>query len=182
VPVDRQHQLMRDLTLTLGGIVERMAEAVAGPSDPRAATALFELPSAAALAAARERRAVLVSVVLVDVVPHNPRLRVGEEPAAHLEEWIADRRKLRSRFVVTPWSGDPRLDREILDRLRASCVPFFVVPNSDLVGASLDACSVPLVARDEAFERDKLGAFWKLLGRAPAASVVCAVVCDGPAA
>ncbi|HVY61023.1 MAG TPA: Pvc16 family protein [Planctomycetota bacterium] len=148
--------VVRDAARTLAYVLRAHLPALLEPRGAGVETT-FEVPDHRAIAAARLQDRVLVSVIVIDV---------GRSPAPEARHFLF------ARHLITPWTGDPDADAQVLARVRELFRHHETVRPEDIEGQAIPGDAKILVQSADAYDETKQAFVWRRMGHEQKPSLV----------
>jgi hypothetical protein len=165
---DKQHDVVRDATLTFANILKRHIS----PKLEKPIEVVFEFPDEKVVEKAEKDGSVLISVVLVDTTRETGRQNM-EEPVIREEDENGDivEYKLgiptyvKPRYLFTPWNKDPLFCQSVTGVLLQYFFDNPSVAPEDIAGDSLDGNERPPITFEEKFKVEEQLRLWQAMAR-----------------
>lgn len=177
---DRQHEAVRDATLTFAHILKTQLP----PHLDKApkVECVFEVPTQAQIDKARKEGKLLLSVILIDVnrssisqTSEQPIVREEDDDGNIVEYKMGAPTFIMPRYMVTPWSGDPLDDQVVIGLIMKVFFARSQFLPDDIQGDSIFGESGPLVMLVETFNLERQMKLWQVMGHPYRPSVVYGV-------
>ncbi|HVY61345.1 MAG TPA: Pvc16 family protein [Planctomycetota bacterium] len=177
---ERQHEVVRDATLTFAHILKTQLPGRLDGKPP--VVCVFEVPDKQTQEKAKAEGQVLLSVILVDVgrsqiaqTSEQPIIREEDEQGNIVEYKCGTPTYIMPRYLVTPWSGDPLQDQVVLGLIMQVFFARQQFRPEDIQGSSIFGEQGPMVMLYEAFNLERQMKLWQVMGHAYRPSVVYGV-------
>ena len=165
---ERQHELVRDATLTFAHMIKTYLPA---KLENKPVEVVFKIPSQADIETAKKNGAALVSVIHVDT-QKSTQVQSTFEPIVRKEDdsgGITEYRQappvfITPRYMITPWCDDPLLDQVMTGLLLQLFYDHTYFAPEDVRGNSIHTEDQPPISHDEKFKIDEQMRFWQASG------------------
>lgn len=171
----KQHELIKDACLTLGGVIEKR---VPPYLDGRALEVVYDPPEDARLQKAKKAGTVLVSVLQIDATrskrqsTNQPVITDEDEEGNLVEYRLGAPTFVQIRFLVTPWL-ESSLDGQVVSgAILQHFNSFPETDEKDIVGSSIHPDDRPVYDLDESMELDDIIRLWEAMGKPYRSSLV----------
>lgn len=166
---DKQHDVVRDATVTFANILKRH---LPPKLENKPVEVLFEFPDEKTVEKADQEGKVLLSVVLVDTTRESgrqtmdePIIREEDENGDIVEYKLGIPTFVKPRYLFTPWNKDPLFCQSVMGVIMQHFFDSPSVAPEDIAGASLDGEERPPVTFEEKFRVEDQIKLWQAMGR-----------------
>jgi hypothetical protein len=177
---DKGHLVVRDATLTFAHILKTYVPPLLEQTRP--VDVMFELPDEKTLAKAKQEGRAILSCILIDVnkssivqTTQTPIVREEDEDGNVVELRMGPPHFVMPRYLITPWSGNPLVDQELIGLTIRIMVNRASFQPEDIQGSSIPGESKPMLLVVDTFDLNKQLQLWEQLGAKYRPSVICAV-------
>jgi hypothetical protein len=177
---DRQHEVLRDATLTFAHILKTHLPPNLEKKNP--IDLVFEVPEAKRVEKARADGKVLISIILIDATKstihqttEEPIVREETETGEIVEYRMGPPTFIFPRYMITPWTGDPLFDQVVMGLVMRLFFTRSTFLPEDIQGNTIAGESKPPIMMVESFGLEKQMKLWQVMGHPYRPSVVYGV-------
>lgn len=167
--VDRQHEVIRDATLTFAHVLKtQLPPRLEGKKEVQI---LFDIPDQKTIEKSHKDGKVLLSILLVDAgkstsiqTTEQPILREEDEDGNIVESRAGPPTYVMPRYLITPWSGDTLIDQVVIGLIMNV---FFSRPAfmpEDIQGDVIKSEPAPQALLIESFTAERQMQLWRAMG------------------